>query len=122
MSDWEIVRHQVAISGRVTDAQTGRAIAGARVSLDSGPETFTAADGHFHFLDLPPGPYTLQASVPGAGTRYGPAPMTVTVKWDDQGKITLAIADLALSPRTGQAGGEQPPPTARRRRGKKSRE
>jgi hypothetical protein len=28
MSDWAIVRHQVAVAGRVTGAQTGRPIPG----------------------------------------------------------------------------------------------
>ena len=113
----------MAIAGRVTDAETGKSIRGARVSLGRGPATFTAADGHFHFLDLSPGEYTLQASLPGAGTRYSPTQKSVTVEWDDQGKITLAIANLALSPRTAHAGGTQPPPPVpKRRTGKKSSE
>lgn len=118
MSRWltgEGIRHQVAIAGRVTDAETGKPIRGARVSLGSRPETITAADGHFHLLDLSPGEYTLQASLPGAGTRYGPARMTITVAWDEQGNITLAPANLKLPPPAPAAG-------SRRRPGKKSRE
>jgi hypothetical protein len=103
VSKWlvgEEIRHQVAIAGRVTDAETLKPIRGARVSLDSGPETFTAADGHFHFLDLPSGQYTLKASLPGAGTRYGQAQVTVPVFHDAEGNISLATANLELPPTT----------------------
>ena len=126
MSDWEIVRHAVAIAGRVTDAQTGRAIGRARVSITDGPLAFnewlanyakqygdrwetmmerpdqirTAADGHFHFMDLPDGQYTLRASLPGSGTRYGTTQKAVTVSRDAQGSITIAVADVALPPTT----------------------
>ena len=122
MSDWEIVRHAVAIAGRVTDAQTGRAIGRAQVSITDGPLAFnewlanyakqygdkweimmerpdqirTAADGHFHFMDLPDGQYTLRASLPGSGTRYGTTQQVATVSRNAQGNITMAIADIAL--------------------------
>lgn len=99
----ESSRHQVAIFGRVTDAQTGRALGGVQVAITTAPTAFTswleikakqyeerwttlaerpdrtrtAADGHFHFLDLPTGQYTLTASWPGGGTRHGAAKQTV---------------------------------------------
>jgi Carboxypeptidase regulatory-like domain/Membrane-bound lysozyme-inhibitor of c-type lysozyme len=123
---WEIIRHQVAIAGRVTDAQTGRAIGGARVGITAAPAAFTdwlairktqygvhwaamverpdqtgtAADGHFHFLDLPDGQYTLTASLPGSGSRYSTAGRHATVSRDAQGTITTAAADIALPPTT----------------------
>lgn len=140
MSEWEIVRHQVAIAGRVTevteaqtdrqtDQETGRAIADAQVEIKDAPAAFkawlamraiqygdrweamperpdrtrTAADGHFHFLDLPAGQYTLVASLPGAGTRYGQSKaMTVTVSQDKDGKYTYTPepAELNLPPTT----------------------
>ena len=105
MSDWEIVRHAVAITGSVSDAQTGKAIGGAMVTITDAPAEFTtwletrakqfgarwqtmaerpdrtwaAGDGHFHFLDLPNGDYTLVASLPGSGSRYGIAEEDATV-------------------------------------------
>ncbi len=130
MSKWlvgEGIRHQVAIAGQVTDAQTGRAVGGAQVEITDAPAEFktwlamraiqhgdrwavlaerpdrtrTAADGHFHFLDLPPGAYTLLASLPGAGTRYGQSDeVTVIVSQDKDGKYTPAPAELKLPPTT----------------------
>lgn len=123
---WEEVRHQVAIVGRVTDARTARAIGGAQVRITAAPAAFTewlatrakqygtqwagmverpdqtrtSADGHFHFLDLPDGQYTLTASLPGSGSRYGTAQAQVTVSRDPQGNITMAAADIALPPTT----------------------
>jgi hypothetical protein len=123
---WEIIRHQVAIAGRVTDAQTGRAIGGARVGITAAPAAFTdwlairakqygaqwaamverpdqartALDGHFHFLDLPDGQYTLTASLPGSGSRYGTAGREAVVSSHAQGTITMAAADIALPPTT----------------------
>jgi hypothetical protein len=118
------VRRQVAIYGQVSDAQTGLPIQGALVEIGKMPEAFqkwlalrskqygtdwdrmserpdrtrTAVDGHFHFLDLPDGEYTLTASLPGAGTRYGTAQVTVTVSREDGGKIARNSADMALPP------------------------
>ena len=63
--------------------------------------TRTAFDGHFHFLDLLPGDYTLKASLPGSGTRYGEDEVAgITISWDGNGKITMATADLSLPPTT----------------------
>jgi Carboxypeptidase regulatory-like domain len=115
------IRHQVAIAGQVSDAQTGQVIPGARVELSplSGPfktrlalqamqygerwqamteradRTHTANDGSFHFLDLPDGRYTLTVSLLGAGTRYGLAQSTVAVSRQGD-RIQRATADMAL--------------------------
>jgi Carboxypeptidase regulatory-like domain len=126
----EPTRHQVAIAGRVTDAQTGRALVAAQVAITAAPAVFTswlqlqakqredrwptmderpdrtrtATSGHFHFLDLPAGQYTLTASLPGAGSRYGTADVKARVSLSrsrsDPDKITLVTADLALPPTT----------------------
>ncbi len=123
-------RRQVAIAGRVTDAQTGQALNGIQVTITSAPAAFTSwlalrakqyesrwavmaeradrthtvKDGQYHFLDLPAGQYTLTASFPGAGSRYGTADakaqVVVSRTGNDLGKISLATADIALPPTT----------------------
>ncbi|MDZ8228177.1 MULTISPECIES: carboxypeptidase-like regulatory domain-containing protein [unclassified Nostoc] len=127
VSQWlliESARHQIAIAGRITNAQTNKAISGVEVMLTKAPESFsnwlklkalqygerwqkmtqrpdrtrTAVDGHFHFLDLPNGEYSLTASLPTAGKRYGTAQVTVTVSRKNENKIVMAAADIALSP------------------------
>jgi hypothetical protein len=124
---WEEVRHQVALAGRVIEAQiTSQPISGARVEITSAPAAFTdwlalralqygdrwaalperldrtrtAADGHFHFLDLPNGPYMLTASLPSLGQRYGTVQATVTVVRNAEGAVTLVPLELALPPTT----------------------
>ncbi len=124
MSAWEIVRHQVAITGSVTDAQTGKAIDKAQIEITDGPSEFldfvaarskqygtqwesmverldrtrTAADGHFHFMDLPDGEYTLTASLPGSGSRYGTAENSATVTRDADGNINRTAVEIPLPP------------------------
>lgn len=142
----EVARHQVAILGQVTDAHLGRALPGARVEITSGPPEFTswlalrarqfgerwaalakrpdrahtAADGIFYFLDLPPGDYTLTASLPGGGSRYGQATVqarlarnqgqdTVTME-----RVTLAVPTTSIkgnvfTPGAGKPPGNPPP-------------
>ncbi len=124
MSAWVIVRHQAAIAGSVIDAQTGKAIGNAQIEITDGPSDFldfvaarskqygtqwesmierldrtrTAPDGHFHFMDLPDGDYTLTASLPGFGSRYGTAENNATVTRDAEGTITMATVEIPLPP------------------------
>lgn len=126
MSDWETVRHSVAVCGQVTDAQTGAAVGGARVEITAAPAAFadwlalqarqhgdrwatlkerpdriyTAVDGHFHFMDLPDGEYTLTVTLPDSGSRYGEAQVTATVSRNAEGAILMATADAWLPPTT----------------------
>ena len=124
--DWEEVRHQVAIAGRVTDAQTGSAIEGIIVRINDGPAEFmeqvdflrqlhgqaswssmierldqtkTARSGHFHFLDLPDGAYVLEAVYPRPTRRYAAVQTDATVSRDGE-RIVWAKADMALPPTT----------------------
>ena len=87
---FETFRHRASIAGRVTDSQTGRPVPGARVEVPGGPWILAAGDGFFRFLDLRPGSYTLTASLPGAGSRYGMAVKAVTLGED------LETVDLEL--------------------------
>ncbi len=87
---FESFSHRASIAGRVTDAQTGKPVPGARVEVPGGPWILTAGDGFFRFLDLRPGSYTLTVSLPGAGSRYGMAAKAVTLGED------LEMVDLVL--------------------------
>ena len=119
---WEEVRHQVTLSGLVTDAQTGAAVPGAIVTLSDGPAAFaswlalraiqygdawaalperpdrtrTRENGQFYFLDLPSSSYTVTAELPGGGTRYGTVQVQTRVSRSRQGAITSKSVSLAL--------------------------
>lgn len=126
----EPTRRQVAIAGTVTEGQTSKLINGALVKITSGPEAFnkmiemktiqygaawetmkerpdlfyTRPDGHYHFVDLPSGEYTLKVSQPGSGTRYGSVDnLEVVVGRDAEGSIswrTVDALDAELQPTT----------------------
>jgi carboxypeptidase family protein/VCBS repeat protein len=110
------------ISGNVTDAGTARAIAGATVSLNSGPSTVTDANGNYVLSNVSPGTYTVTASAPahnsGSTTASvsvgvsafatnfaltgGPAPVTIALKgkplvgdFSGDGKADLAMVDTS---------------------------
>jgi len=99
MSKWTEARHQVALAGKVTYAETGRGVEGASVEA-AGPSvvrTRTAQDGLFYFLDLPDGRYTVQASIPGAVNRYATGKTDADVSRDKSGRILRAAVEIALS-------------------------
>jgi hypothetical protein len=126
MNAWSIVSHTVAISGRVSDARTDRAIAGAQVMITDGPPEFMAMldlqsashgrhwkdlrqrpdrryseqDGHFHFLDLSDGSYTLRATLPEKGSRFGTAQLSAVVSRDSFGHPIMTTVGLSLPPTT----------------------
>lgn len=125
-SEWEIARHQVAISGRALDGQ-GKAVPGAQVNLtvvpkeyklridgaasaagdwaerDERPDrTMARGDGLFFFLDLPPGKYTVEAMMErkDAGSKKKKtwkADKAVSIIWDAEGNVKRAVVDLVLA-------------------------
>jgi hypothetical protein len=116
------VRHQVAIGGRVFDAGSHKPLAGAVVNIVDGPaalkkllaakaqqyqshwdamaerpdRTRTAADGFFHFLDLPDGPYTLAVAPPGSGNRYAVAQSSTNVSRGKEGQLKAAFLEIGI--------------------------
>jgi Carboxypeptidase regulatory-like domain len=118
-TDWEIVRHQVAIGGCVLDA-SNKPIAQAQVTIMSMPEEFSLRvegaaraagtnwedlderldralsrmDGIFYFLDLPAGRYTVRAIDPRSGAKDE---KSVSVTRNQDGKVNMAVADFKLS-------------------------
>jgi hypothetical protein len=122
-------RHRVAIAGTVRIAATGEPLAGAVVTLTSGPPEFVlrrdrlaavhgtawetlaerpdraraAPDGLYWFTDLPAGTYVVRATRPGSGGRYGAVAQSATVAVDGSGAVEPAFVDLDV-PVTGLAG------------------
>ncbi len=65
---WVLAGTTGGIAGTVADAQTGRAIAGARISVSSPSQNATTtsdAQGRYGFLSLGPDTYTLTITAPG---------------------------------------------------------
>ena len=118
-TDWEIIRRQVAIGGRVVN-RNDKPVAHAPVTLTVLPKALrqkvnnlatavgadwqdlderfdrarTKADGIFYFLDLPAGRYTLQ----GVDKRSGLQDQkVVSVAWDKERTVKRAKVDLKLS-------------------------
>ena len=115
-SEWQPIRHQVAIGGLVTDA-TGTRVPHATVTVDA-PDTLkprrrargrgeptaaeaarepidrteSRADGSFFFLDLADGTYTVRAS----HARLGAAEEKAVVMRDAKGKVAMAGTVLKL--------------------------
>jgi hypothetical protein len=122
MSTVEVVRHRVAIAGYVTDAVTGRAMAGVEVAMTGMPAAFrsrlgyrnlqfgsrwdamverpdrtcTRTDGLFYFLDLSDGEYGLRATAIAYGKRYGIVEQSVAVSRNKLGTFKLDWVALAL--------------------------
>jgi len=94
--EWQTFGHRAVIAGRVTQQGTGKPLAGARVQVADGPDALCSADGFYRFLNLKPGQYTLTASIPGMGSRYGTTSTPVTLADDGQGKAVLQTVDLEL--------------------------
>lgn len=145
MVSWQEIRHQATISGVLTDGQTGKPVGGAQIRITDGPaeylnllslaiaqygpklqnskkapdRTVTAPDGHFHFLNLPDGSYTLEATVTGKGSRYGTVLATALVSRNPDSSVNLAVVNPIVQPTTisgtitNQAGDPLPMASAR---------
>jgi hypothetical protein len=126
MTRLHLVEHCVAVAGWLTEAETAKPIAGARVTITAMAPVFaqklklaalsygnrwatlterpdrtqTREDGLFYFLDLPNGKYKFQASATGSGKRYASAEETATVTRDSQGNLKMTIVKLSLRPTT----------------------
>ena len=101
---WEVSRRTVSIAGRVTDVRTGRSINGIQVRAASGSTslvTRTMADGHFHFLDLPDGEYSLTPSLPSSDSCYDIAEVNASLFHDVKGNIKKVTDNSIASTGTG---------------------
>jgi Carboxypeptidase regulatory-like domain len=70
--DWQTYQENVAVRGTVVDERSGRPIAGAVVEAISGADVARArsdSKGHFIFLALLPGTYSLSGSKLGYDLR-----------------------------------------------------
>ncbi len=104
-TDWEISRRQVALGGRVLDADGQPAADAVTVTAiptearqEGADHTRVAhlakVDAIYYFLDLPAGAYTVRA-VHGRSGAVGER--TVSVSWSEEGTVRMAVADLKLS-------------------------
>ncbi|HLP87149.1 MAG TPA: carboxypeptidase regulatory-like domain-containing protein [Nostocaceae cyanobacterium] len=114
---------KIAIAGRVVEGETQRNLASAVVKIIAMPEKFqaqlslkklqygsqwekmlerldrkiTTNDGYFHFTNLPPGEYILEASLPTNSTRYNTGKTTVTV-FSSVEESPITFTDIIISP------------------------
>ncbi len=123
MIRWLTARHVVGIFGRVVDSTSKKPVPGALVEIKDSPpgfgrklrigamqygdkwatmmeradRTITRNDGQFYFVNLPDGQYTLNASHPKAGRRYGGAKQLVHVSHDAKKRVRV---EIELTPTT----------------------
>lgn len=116
---WEIIRHQVAICGVVTN-ESGERLKGLPVSivfmpdafstrvsasfsaaekkwedLDERPDrTLTRGGGDFFFLDLPAGHYTLKVIDPVTGSQDE---KKTVVAWKKNGNVNRVMVNFQVS-------------------------
>jgi hypothetical protein len=69
-----------SISGKVTDAGSGKAVSGAQVTL--GTKTMVSDDSGFFKLDMPPGNYTVEVSADGYWKYSGNVSLTENLTRD----------------------------------------
>lgn len=108
-TDWECIRRQVAVGGRVTD-RNNRPLNGVEITIERSveqgkkrrAETTTEepvrqavfrADGLYYFLDLPAGEYVLSVKDPRSGKQED-RPISISV--DKEHNIKMMQADFKL--------------------------
>lgn len=99
------IRNQVAIVVYLEDGSTTRSIERAEVVIGNSEQSFiarakTKPDGIYYFTDLAAGTYTVSASLPGKGSRYGSAQQIVNVSVELNGDINLVSLSMSLNPTT----------------------
>ena len=124
MLEMRISNQQIAIAGRVIQGETEQIISGAMVEIIEMPEKLktilslkmlqygsqwekmndrpdrkiTTSNGYFHFINLPPGDYILEASLPTSGTRYNTVKKTVKVSSSVNGNLATTMTNLVIVP------------------------
>ena len=84
---------EVAISGTITDGNTGECLAGVSVSLvESDKSVYTDFDGKFRFSGLKPGEYTLKTVF----ISYQESSSKVQAKPDEQNEVLLKLTSMAF--------------------------
>lgn len=95
MSEWEIIRRQVAIGGVIhigTEAAGGCVLKAQSSEVgESMTETKSRADGSFYFLDLPNGKWTLTASQAGLAVAQD-----VTILRAENGDMNVQWVEMQL--------------------------
>lgn len=109
-----VAHHRVGLAGYVIDAATQKKISGAVVAIVDMPDAFrrklrrsaamgktqTRDDGLYYFVDLPDGGYTLEASYPASGKRYGSTQQDVQVPVPQKPNSKFQFVNLVLQPTT----------------------
>jgi hypothetical protein len=108
-SEWEVIRRQVAVCGRVIAGPESTRTMEVRVEGSVVDTTSVGPDGIYFFLDLPPGDYTVTV-VEAHGEVFGEG--RASVDRNDLGDVSFACVDVTA----GGSGPPQKPPPSRRRR------
>ncbi|MCK6458648.1 MAG: sigma-70 family RNA polymerase sigma factor [Planctomycetes bacterium] len=101
---------KVSLQGAVRDAETGRPIAGVRVSVQRMPvfkEARSAGDGAYRLCDVPPGKWTVIVERDGYGVRFirdvevGNDPRTLDVDLSPAATLHIHVTDGSGRPVAG---------------------
>ncbi len=88
-----VAQERGSIQGSVTDAGTGKPLAGANIIIqETGQGTSSDAQGVFSFADLQPGTYTLTVRYVG----YTPTTQRIDIRAGAQTSITISLSPTAI--------------------------